>query len=81
LNFPLLGTIDKKRETFKFEDFSITIDEVKDIDNFVEVEVDGEESEIEQKKQECVEMLEKIGISRKKYFVKGVWLCDIATGK
>jgi len=80
LNFPLLGIIDKKRETFELEGLTITIDEVKDIDNFIEIEADGEESEIEQKKQECVEMLEKIGISRKN-ICKGVWLCDIATGK
>ena len=80
LNFPLLGTIDKKRETFKFEDFSITIDEVKDIGNFIEIELDGNESEIDSKKARCIEMLEKINIP-KKNICKGVWLCDIATGK
>ena len=50
LNFPLLGTIDKKRETFELDNLSITIDEVKDVGNFIEVEADGEESEIEEKK-------------------------------
>jgi len=80
LNFPLLGTIDKKRETFKFEDFIITIDEVKDIGNFIEIELDGNESEIDSKKTRCVELLEKINIP-KENICKGVWLCDIATGK
>jgi len=80
LNFPLLGTIDKKRETFKFGEFTITIDEVKDIGNFVEIEVDGEESEIETKKAQCMEMLEKIGLSKENLCEK-IWLCDIATGK
>lgn len=80
LNFPLLGVIDKKRETFKFKDFTITIDEVKDIDNFIEIETDGEESEIESKKAKCIELLEKIGLSKKNLCNK-VWLCDIATGK
>ena len=50
MNFPLLGIIDKKRETYKLDEFTITIDEVKDIDNFIEIEVDGEKSEIEFKK-------------------------------
>ena len=80
LNFPLLGTIDKKRETFELDNLSITIDEVKDVDNFIEVEADGEESEIEEKKQECIDMLEKIGIPKENICNK-VWLCDIATGK
>jgi len=80
LSFPLLGVIDKKRETFKFEEFIITIDEVKDIDNFVEIEVDGEESEIKEKKAKCIELLEKIGLSKDNLCNK-IWLCDIATGK
>lgn len=80
LNFPLLGVIDKKRETYKFNKFIITIDEVKDIGNFIEIEVDGEESEIEEKKAQCIELLEKIGLSRDD-ICDNVWLCDIATGK
>jgi adenylate cyclase class 2 len=80
LNFPLLGVIDKKRETFKFEDFIITIDEVKDIGNFIEIEMDGEESEINSKKAQCTELLEKLNIP-KENICKGIWLCDIATGK
>jgi adenylate cyclase, class 2 len=78
--FPLLGVIDKKRETFKVNQFTVTIDEVKDIDNFLEIEVDGEESEIEEKKEQCYQFLEKIGLT-KDNLCKGVWLCDIATGK
>jgi len=80
LNFPLLGVIDKKRETFKLGEFSITIDEVKDIGNFIEIETDGEESEIAEKKAKCLEMLKKIGLSEKN-LCNNVWLCDIATGR
>lgn len=80
LNFPLLGVIDKKRETYKLGEFIITIDEVKDIDNFIEIEVDGEESEVAAKKAQCVAMLEKLGLT-KKNLCQNVWLCDIATGK
>ena len=80
MNFPLLGVIDKKRETFRLDQFIITIDEVKGVDNFVEIEVDGEESEIKEKKKQCVGMLEKIGIPKENVCDK-VWLCDIAVGK
>lgn len=80
LNFPLLGVIDKKRETYKIGDFTITLDEVRDIDNFLEIEVEGEESQIAEKKAECVAMLKKLGLSEKN-LCQNVWLCDIATGK
>ena len=80
LNFPLLGVIDKKRETYRLGEFIISIDEVKDIDNFIEIEVDGEEYEIAEKKTQCIAMLEKLGLS-KKNLCQNVWLCDIATGK
>ena len=78
--FPLLGTIDKKRKTYVLGQFKITFDEVKDIDNFIEIEVEGEESEIASKKAECIGLLEKLGLSEKN-LCKGVWLCDIAIGK
>ena len=80
LGFDLLGVIDKKRKTYSLDEFSITFDEVKDIGNFIEVEVDGEENEIEEKRNSCLEMLEKIGVSKDK-LCKKIWLCDIATGK
>lgn len=80
LSFPLLGVIDKKRETFKLGEFSITLDEVKDIGNFIEIETDGEEVEIKAKKEACAEMLEKIGISRMR-IRNDIWLSDIATGR
>tara|TARA_Y100000034_G_scaffold136858_1_gene216433 strand:- start:76 stop:624 length:549 start_codon:yes stop_codon:yes gene_type:complete len=78
--FKLLGIIDKKREGYKLGEFSITLDDVKDIDNFIEVEVDGDESEIKEKKASCIEMLEKLGVSEDR-ICKGIWLCDIATGR
>jgi len=80
LGFSILGVINKKRETYNLGDFKITIDEVKDIGNFIEVEVDGKESEVDEKKKQCLEIIEKIGIP-KENICKNIWLCDIATGK
>ncbi len=78
--FPILGVIDKQRKVYSLDSFTITIDEVKDIGNFVEIEVDGSEYEISEKKEECAKMLEKLGISRDA-IRNDIWLCDIATGK
>ncbi|MFA7707835.1 MAG: class IV adenylate cyclase [Candidatus Pacearchaeota archaeon] len=80
LKFPLLGVIDKKREKYILGDATITIDEVKNIDNFIEVEVDGEENEIDEKKKYCKEVLKKLNIPEEN-ICKKIWLCDIATGR
>jgi adenylate cyclase class 2 len=80
LNFSLLGTIDKKRETYLLNDAIITLDEVKDIGNFIEVEVAGEETEIKEKKAQCLQILQTLGLS-KEAICENIWLCDIATGK
>ena len=80
LKFPLLGVIDKRREGYELDEFKITLDDVKDVDNFIEIEVDGEENEIAEKKESCYKMLEKLGVPRSNV-CKKVWLCDIATGK
>ena len=80
LNFPLLGVIDKERETYAFQEFTITIDAVKNIGTFVEIETQGEKDEIDAKKASCIAMLERIGLT-KKDLCQNVWLADIATGK
>jgi adenylate cyclase class 2 len=80
LNFKLLGVIDKERESYTFEKFSITIDAVKNIGTFVEIETEGEENEADEKQNACVALLEKIGLT-KHDLCQNVWLADIATGK
>ena len=80
LGFKLLGIIDKKRKTYRLRDFKITLDEVKDIGNFIEIEVEGNESEIAQKKASCISMAEELCIDEKD-ICHNIWLCDIATGK
>ena len=64
----------------KLEKLVYTCIKVKDIGNFLEIEIDGEESEIDEKKAQCIELLEKIGLSKDNLTNK-IWLCDIATGK
>lgn len=78
--FELLGTIDKRREVYELEEFSISLDDVKNVGNFIEIETEGEESEMNEKRESCIKMLKKIGLSEKN-ICKNVWLCDIATGR
>jgi len=80
LGLKMIGTINKKREEYALEEYLITIDEVKDIDTFAEVETDGGEREIEEKKKACKDLLLKLGIQPKD-ICENVWLSDIATGK
>lgn len=76
--FNLLGTIDKKREVYNLDPYTITIDDVKDIDVFVEVEVEGSKEQAEQKREECKKTLQKLGIDESQ-IREDVWLADIAT--
>ena len=74
----LLGIIDKKRQKYRLDDAVITIDEVKDVDTFIEVEMEGTKNEINEKKNICKKILIKLGVSENA-ICKNVWLCDIAT--
>jgi len=77
--FKELGVIEKKRKKFKYKEFEICLDDVKDIGLFIEIETDGKPNEVKEKRESCIELLEKLGISRDN--LCNIWLCDIATGK
>ncbi len=77
--FLQLGTIDKYRKKFLLRDFVITLDDVKNIGSFIEVESEGSEQDIYRIKSECLEILERLGVPRENQC--NIWLCDIATGK
>jgi len=77
--FELLGKIDKHRKKFLLNEFVITLDNVKDIGSFIEVEGDGTEAEIKMIKSKCLELLETLGVPKENQC--NIWLCDIATGK
>lgn len=77
--FEILGTIDKHRKKFILGEFEVTLDDVKDVGSFIEIEGKGTEKDVERVKKECLELLEKLGVPRANQC--NVWLCDIATGK
>lgn len=42
LNMKLIATVDKKRETWKYKDYELAMDNVKGLGDFVEIEFKGE---------------------------------------
>jgi adenylate cyclase, class 2 len=74
-----LGLIDKYREKFDLNEFEICLDKVKNIGTFVEIETDGNESNWEEKRNDCINLLKKIGLDEKD--LTNEYLCDIATKK
>ena len=74
-----LGLIDKYREKFDLNEFEICLDKVTNIGTFVEIETDGNESNWKEKRQDCIELLNKIGLNEEN--LTNEYLCDIATKK
>lgn len=63
-------TIDKKRETYKHQDFEINIDHIESLGEFIEVELIGDDAETCKKRIE--HFLEKdLGIAPSAFVKKG----------
>jgi len=77
LKFYLAGTIEKVRETYNYKEFMICLDNIKDIGDFIEIEVGGLESEAHEKRDNCISLLEMLGVS-KDSICNNLWLSDIA---
>lgn len=78
--FKQLGKIEKERIVYMLNGFVITLDDVKNIGKFMEIETNCEkESEINDRRDECISLLENLHISREN--LTDIWLANIATGK
>jgi adenylate cyclase class 2 len=65
LGFVPVATVSKKRKNFRIGDFFISLDEVRDLGNFIEVEIDVKDSRNFQEKVEIIfKFMGKLGISR-----------------
>lgn len=61
LDFKESFTIDKQRQYFEYEGCKVQLDNVKDLGEFIEIEkIIDNELEIENARQECIKLLEKI---------------------
>jgi len=59
LGFEMWVTLEKEREMYQFSKFLVSLDKVRDIGNFLEIEI-----KMEVLQQEIFGLLDKIGISR-----------------
>ncbi len=79
LGFKPLGKIDKKRITYELGNYKISLDDIKGIGKFIEVETECGEKEAPGGRNLCIGVLESLGISREN--LVNFWLSDIAIGK
>lgn len=63
--------IDKVRKTFKYEDFEINIDNIRDLGLFIEIEKNGEEKDMENIRKEIMDLLVLLGIGEGEIISKG----------
>ncbi len=65
LGFFPVATVTKKRKNYRFGEFFISIDEVQNLGNFIEIEMNSEDSGKYQEKVESIfNFIEKLGITR-----------------
>jgi len=72
LDFKESFTIKKNREIYSYNGFTICLDKVEQLGNFIEIEREiTSEDKIEETRKECLDLLEKIapglGIEKRKY--------------
>ncbi len=80
LDFIKLGVIDKLRRAYRYKKFDIFFDEVKDMGNFIEIELMVEAKErMKEKREECREELISLGIPEEN--ITKIWLSDIGVGR
>jgi len=66
LGFTPAGVVNKKRETWKLNDFTITLDEVEELGDYVEIEIMGPESaDREEVIDQLDEFVRKLGLNPK----------------
>jgi adenylate cyclase class 2 len=65
LGFLPVMTVTKKRKNFRIGDFFIALDEVRDLGNFIEIEISMNDAKnSDEKVQSIFKFMEKLGISR-----------------
>ncbi len=65
LGFFPVATVTKKRKNYRLGDFFVSIDEVGNLGNFIEIEISAEDSKkYEEKVENIFRFIEKLGMSR-----------------
>lgn len=63
--------IDKVRQSFNYKDFEINVDNIRDLGLFIEIEKQGNEEQVDSIKEEIIELLKILGISKNEIITQG----------
>jgi adenylate cyclase, class 2 len=77
--FRKLGKIEKIREVYTLNDFSIFLDKVIGVGVFISINIESDKKNWLEKKQECINLLQKLGLTKDN--ITNERLCEIATKK
>lgn len=66
LGFEPVATVRKVRARYDLDGYTVTLDDVADLGEFVEVEIEAREAEIEQARKGTFEVLERLGLDPEK---------------
>lgn len=73
LGFYPVATIVKKRKIYRFEELSIVLDNVRNLGNFIEIEISSKDTNYEKNVESILKFMEKLGI-RKEDFIRKSYL-------
>jgi len=62
LGFEPAATVDKQREYYEYEEYTIVLDDVTDLGTFVEVERETTEAEVEAVREGAIDLLDRLGL-------------------
>jgi adenylate cyclase class 2 len=63
LGFEPAATVDKEREYYEIEGYTIVLDDVAELGTFVEIEQEAPEAEIEAVREGAVDILDRLGLN------------------
>ncbi len=75
MNFKIVGEIEKTRETYTLQHITIDLDSVTHLGDFIELEILGEEQNLEKHKKEIFQLLEELEIKEiiQKDYLELLW--------
>ncbi len=78
LDFTENCRIEKKREVFELDDFEVVLDKVKDLGDFIEVEMEGRSEDEPKYREIIIAFLERLGV-KENQFCKDVGYVELMT--
>lgn len=79
LGFKEICKVEKKRESFKLEQFEIVLDRVKKLGDFIEVEMEGKMEDEKGYSEKIRKLLSKLGVKKEQFVIDGGYV-ELMTG-